>query len=58
MKSEFLSLKIMINELYFLKRTVIIQWKIKKKDLQLFETKLTEKITDSRNATEHTTNHL
>ena len=37
-----LSLKTNINELY-LKKTVIIQWNIRKKDLQLLATKLTEK---------------
>ena len=37
-----LSLKTNINELYF-KKTVIIQWNIRKKDLQLLATKLTEK---------------
>ena len=36
-----LSLKNNINELYF-KKTVIIQWNIRKKDLQLLATKLTE----------------
>ena len=37
-----LSLKTNINELYF-KKTVIIQWNIRKKDLQLLATKLTKK---------------
>ena len=35
------------------KETVIIQIKIGKKDLQSFSTKLTRKISNSRNATEH-----
>ena len=53
MKSETLSLKAIINELDFLKKTVIIQWNIRKKDLRLFATKLTEKIPDPRNAKEY-----
>ena len=53
MKSETLSLKTIINELDYLKKTVIIQRNIRKKDLQLFVTKLTEKIPDLCNAKEH-----
>ena len=37
----------------FLKKTVIIQWNIRKKDLQLSVTKSTEKIPDPHNAKEH-----
>ena len=43
----------MKNELDFLKKTVIIQRNVRKKDLGLFETKLTQKIRDPRNAEEH-----
>ena len=44
MKWETLSSKTIKNELNFLKKSVIIQWKVwKKKDLLLFATKLTEK---------------
>ena len=46
MKSETLSLETIINELDFLKKTVITQWKIRKKDLYLFAIKLAEKIRD------------
>ena len=53
MKSENLSLKAIINKSDFLKKTVIIQWEIRKKDLQLFAIKFTEKIPDLRNAKEH-----
>ena len=49
MKSETLSLKTIINELDYLKKTVIIQRNIRKKDLQLFVTKLP----DLCNAKEH-----
>ena len=37
----------------FSKKTVIIQWNIRKKDLELCETKLTQKIPDPRNAEEN-----
>ena len=53
MKSETLSLKRFRNESDFLKNTVIIQWNIRKKDLQLFPIKLTEKIPDPCNAKQH-----
>ena len=54
MKSEASSLKTVINELDFLKKTVNIQWKIrKKKHLQIFPIKLAEKIPDPRNAKEN-----
>ena len=53
MKSEASSLKTVINEMDFLKETIIIQWNIKKRDLQLFATKLTKKTPDHRNAKEH-----
>ena len=49
---EFI-LKPFRNELQFLKNTVIIQWNIRKKDLQLFPIKLTEKIADPRNVKQH-----
>ena len=49
MKSEILSSKTIINALDFLKKTVIIQLNIIKKDLQLFSIKLTEKTPDSCN---------
>ena len=53
-KSEIISLKTIINELDFLKKTVIVQWNIqKKKNQQLFANKLTEKIPDPCNAKEH-----
>ena len=35
------------------KKTAIIQWNLMKKDLQLFEIELTEKISDPSNANEH-----
>ena len=41
------------NELDFLKKTVFIQWSIRKKDLRLFATKLIEKIHDPQNDKEH-----
>ena len=45
MKWETLSSKTIKNELNFLKKLVIIQWKVwKKKDLLLFATKLTESV--------------
>ena len=53
MKLETLTLKTIISELDFLKKTIIIQWNTRGKDLQLFATKLTEKILDLRNAKEH-----
>ena len=46
-------MKIIINELDLLKKTVIIQSEIKKKYPQLFSIKLTEKIPDPCNAKEH-----
>ena len=54
MKSETLSLKIIINELVFLRKTVVIQWNAwKKKDLLFLANKLIEKIPNPRNAKEH-----
>ena len=54
MKSETLSLKNVINELNFLGKEVIIQWKSwKKKDLLLLTNKLIEKISDLRDAKEY-----
>ena len=53
MKSETLSLKTIINELNFLRKTVAIQWNVWKKDLLLLATKLTEEIPDPHNAKEH-----
>ena len=51
MKSETLkTLKVIIKELDFLRKTVIIQWNAWKKDLLLFTNKLTEKIRHPRNA--------
>ena len=46
-------MKTIISELDFLKKIVIIQWNIRKKDLQLFATKWTEKIPAPRNVKEH-----
>ena len=53
MKLESLTLKTIIGKLDFLKKTIIIQWNTRGKDLQLFATKLTEKILDLCNAKEH-----
>ena len=53
MKSETLSLKNIIKELDFLRKTVIIQGNICKKDLLLLANKLIEKIPDPHNAKEH-----
>ena len=53
MKSETLSSTIIVSVLDFLKNTVIIQRNTRKKDLPLFETILTDKISDPRNAKEH-----
>ena len=56
MKSETLSLKTIIKELDFLRKTVIIQWiasKKKKKRFIVPPNKLIEKIPDSHNAKEH-----
>ena len=53
MKSETLSLKTIINKLDFLRKTVLIQWNVWKKDLLLLAIKLTEKTSDSCNAKEH-----
>ena len=51
MKSETLkTLKVIIKELDFLRKTVIIQWNAWKKDLLLFTNKLTEKIRHPHNA--------
>ena len=44
---------IIASALDFLKNTVIIQRNTRKKDLRLFETMLTKKIPDPRNAKEH-----
>ena len=44
MKSENLSLKTIINESNFLKKTAFFQSIIRKKHLQLFAIKFTEKI--------------
>ena len=53
MKSDTLFLKAIINELNFLKKSVIT-WNIRrKKVLQAFATKLTEKIPFPRNSKEH-----
>ena len=52
MKSETLPLKIIINELVFLRKTVSMK-RLKNKDLLLLENKLIEKIPDPRNAKEH-----
>ena len=54
MKSETLSLKTIINNLNFLRKTVISQWNVwKKKDLLLLATKLIEKVPDPHDAKEH-----
>ena len=50
---ETLSLKDITNELDFLKKRAIMQWKIRKKNLQSFANKLTEKMLDPRNAKDH-----
>ena len=55
MKSETLSLKTIIKEMDFLRKTVIIQWnawKKKKKDLLLLANKLIEETLDTPNAKE------
>ena len=52
MKTETLSLKTIINELNFLWKTVFFN-EIEKKNVQLFVTKLKEKITDPHNAKEY-----
>ena len=48
MNSETLSLKTVIGKLDFSNKIVIIQWN-RKKDLKLFGTKLTEKVSDPSN---------
>ena len=53
MHSDTLSLKTIRTKLDFLKKTGVIQWNIRKKNQQLFATKLTEKIPDPRNAKKH-----
>ena len=53
MKSDTLSLKTIIEELEFLKKTVIIQWRAWKKYLLLLANKLIEKTSDPRNDKEH-----
>ena len=54
MKSETLSLKTIINNLDFLRKTVISQWNVwKKNDLLLLATKLIEKVPDPHDAKEH-----
>ena len=40
---KILSLRNIMNELDLLKKTIIIQWNVRKKDWQLFATKLIEK---------------
>ena len=52
MKSEYLSLKTIINELHFLEKQLLFN-EASKKDLQLFVIKLTEKIPDPHHAKEH-----
>ena len=53
MKSETLSLKTIIKEMDFLRKTVIIQWNAwKKKDLLLLANKLIEETLDTPNAKE------
>ena len=59
MNLETLSFKFIIKELDFPKKTVIVQWNIRKKRLlQLFATKVTEKILDSNNAKEYYNSYL
>ena len=54
LKDDFKSLKTIVNELCFLKKAVIIQWKArKKKDFLLVASKLIEKVRDPLNAKEH-----
>ena len=54
MKSETLSLKTITNNLDFLRKTVISQWNVwKKNDLLLLATKLIEKVPDPHDAKEH-----
>ena len=54
MKTETFSLKNIINKLDFLKKAVIIQWKIlKKKSLLLFASQLVENIPDPLNTKGH-----
>ena len=53
MKSETLSVKTIINELVFLRKTVIIHWNAQKKDSLLLVSKLMEEIPDPLNAKEH-----
>ena len=52
MKSESLSLEIIINKLDFLEKTVLFTEIHEKKDLQFFATKLTEKISDPHDVKE------
>ena len=44
-----LSLKTIVNELDFQRKTVVIQWNIRKEDPQLFAIKSTEKVSDPIN---------
>ena len=53
MKSNTLSLKTIIKELDFPKKTVIIYWISWKKDLLFLASKLIEKIPDTRRGKEH-----
>ena len=53
LKDDFKSLKTIVNELCFLKKAVIIQWKARKKKLLLLANKLIEKVRDPLNAKEH-----
>ena len=53
MKSDTLYLKTIIIELDYLKMKISLNEMTKKKDLQLFATKLTEKISAPYNAKEH-----
>ena len=53
MKSKTLSLKTIIKELDFPKKTVIIYWNSWKKELLFLASKLIEKIPDPRRVKEH-----
>ena len=46
-------MKTIINDLYFLKKTVIVHRNAQKKKLLLFANKLIEKVLDPHNAKQH-----
>ena len=51
-------MKTIINKLDFLKKTVIVHWNARKKDLLLFANKLMEKVPDPCNAKQHYESYL